>query len=434
MLGSIAHLSFCMQRDGRPRFKPSVPYKRFESSKTDPGASGHTGPETRTTASQSSSHVHRTKSETPVVAWVAFVCCFSCGSSPHGGVTTVASSLYARSDTNATTVYSPRVHVAGKIGESLGVDTAVALDSWTGASIDVTTAATQAIHEVRKEITVGGFYEFSDATLSGGYRYSGENDYWSNGGVVNLTVDTAENNTSLGLAVFGSQDVVGRAGDPGFKRDQGSLGARVSLTQVIDAKSLVQLSWETTRVSGYQAGPYRYVAISGEGTCASTVTPAPFCLPESVPGLRFRNAAIASGRRALGEHTSMGLSYRLYFDDWGLLSHTIAPDFTWLISEHATLSLNYRYYTQGAADFYRERYLVALEDVRSITRDRELSAMYSNRLGLGYAYEFALGDEGSTFLTAALRSGVTRYTYLAFLGLKQVDALEGTFLLSLDFR
>ena len=49
-------------------------------------------------------------------------------------------------------VETPRLRVAGKVGESLGVETAIALDAWTGASVDVTTAATKAIHEVRKEI------------------------------------------------------------------------------------------------------------------------------------------------------------------------------------------------------------------------------------------------------------------------------------------
>jgi len=363
------------------------------------------------------------------------LCCLAganCGPSPKGGVTTVASSLYARSDTNATTVWSPRVHVAGKLGESAGVDTAIALDSWTAASIDITTAATSAVHEIRSEVTAGGFYEFENATLAAGYRYSTENDYWSNGGVASLTVDMASNNTTLGIAGFGSKDTVGRAGDPGFKKPQSSIGGRLSLTQVLDTKSLLQLSWETTSVEGYQAGPYRFVAVGGTdtGLCAGS---APFCLPEAVPGQRLRSAAIATLRRALGDHASLGASYRFYFDDWGLSSHTLSPDLAWLITEHGTLSLNYRYYTQSDADFYRPRYLGGLGDVKYLTRDRELSSLYSHRIGLGYSHEIDVGEEGGAVLTTAFRGGVTRYEYLAFVGLEQVDALEGTLLLSLDW-
>jgi len=355
--------------------------------------------------------------------------CSACGTSGSVGVTSVSSALYTRVDSNATTVWAPRTSFSGKLGESVGVDAAIAVDSWTGASIDVTTAATQAVHEVRKEVTAGGYYQFEDVTVGGGYRYSTENDYWSNGGVLNATIDMANNNTTLGVSLFGSVDTVGRAGDPGFERGQQSLGTRLSLTQVIDTKTIVQLSVETTRVTGYQAGPYRFVAIGGEGTCAGV---APFCVPEVVPNLRYRSAAIAQVRRALGEHFSAGIQYRFYIDDWGVYSHTAAPDLTLRIGDHGMLSATYRYYTQGEANFYRPRYVGEAGVPRYVTRDRELSALYSNRVGLGYQHEFEL-DQGNAVLTMAFRGGLTRYEYLAFVGLKSVNALETTFLLSLGF-
>jgi len=59
------------------------------------------------------------------------------------------------------------------------------------------------VHEVRKEVTAGAYYEFGVATLSGGYRYSTENDYWSNGGVGNLTLDLFSKNTTLVFSGFG---------------------------------------------------------------------------------------------------------------------------------------------------------------------------------------------------------------------------------------
>jgi hypothetical protein len=362
------------------------------------------------------------------VAWALIA--LGCGEHRVAGVTTAASALYARSDSNATTVWAPRMHVAGKLGDSLGVETAVAMDSWTGASIDVVTAATHAIHEVRTEVTAGGSYEFSHASLGGGYRYSTENDYWSNGGVGTLSIDMADKNTTLALTGFGSRDTVGRAGDPNFKEAQSSAGGRGSLTQIINASTLVQVSWETTHVTGYQAGPYRFVAIGGQGTCASL---APLCVPESVPGERFRHAAVARGKHAFGDHVSLGLEYRFYVDSWAVRSQTISPAANFLLSDADTLALSYRYYTQSEARFYRPRYLDPDEQLSYVTRDRELSALYSNRLGLSYEHDFEIGD-GDKVLTAVLRGGVTRYRYLAFVGLTSVDALEGTFLLSLAFR
>jgi hypothetical protein len=365
----------------------------------------------------------------PLFALVCALAALGCGRSPVGA-TTASSALYARTDSNATTVWSPRMRVAGSIGEAAGVEAAVALDAWTGASVDVTTAATKAIQEVRKEVTAGAHYTFSDLTISGGYRYSNEPDYWSHGGIGTFALDLANHNTTLALALFGNRDEVGRAGDPSFKKPQGALGARLSLTQVIDTQSLIQLSWETTRVNGFQASPYRYVAIGGQGTCASS---APLCLPEHAPDERLRHAAVVRGRRALGRHVSVGLEYRFYFDDWGLRSQTVAPDLAFLVVEHGTLSLGYRYYTQNEADFYKPRYLLASDANHYVTRDRELSAMYANRLSLGYKHDFELGT-GGCVLSSALRTGITRYKYLAFVGLERVDALEGTVLLSLDWR
>jgi len=361
----------------------------------------------------------------------------SCTDTKTVGVTTAASALYSRADTNATTVWSPRMRVAGKVGESLGVETAIALDAWTGASVDVTTAATKAIHEIRKEVTAGGYYELPHVTVGGGYRYSTENDYWSNGGVGTLTIDMADKNTTLALAGFGSRDTVGRAHDPGFKQPQSSAGGRLSLTQILDASSLLQVAWETTRISGYQASPYRFVAVGGTGICRGTpstsVTAIDSCGPELVPDERYRHAASARGRRALGEHVSTGLEYRFYFDSWGVLSHTIMPDLTLRLSEYDTLAFDYRYYTQGAADFYKPRYLAASDALGYRTRDRELSELYSHRLGLRFAHAFEFAD-GARVLTTALRSSVTRYKYLAFVGLSSVDALEATLLISLDWR
>jgi hypothetical protein len=356
-----------------------------------------------------------------------------CGESHKVGLASVSSTLYARTDTDHTTVWSPRQRLSAKLGESAGLETAFAVDTWTSASIDIRTSATKIlVHEVRKEVTAGGYYEFPNATLGGGYRYSAENDYWSNGGVANLSVDMADNNTTLGIATFGSKDLVGRSGDPNFhKKPQDSFGGRLSLTQVIDPKTVLMVSWETTKITGYQASPYRRVAVGGSGTHESLGTRSDV---EIVPGERFRSALVLHGRRAVGDRLSLGLEYRFYTDNWGLYSHTVAPDLAWLVSDHGTFRLGYRYYTQSEADFYRPRYRDSSAPLGFRTRDRELSALYSNRVGLSYLHEFELGEQGTTVLTAALRTGVTRFTYLAFVGLTQVDALEGTALLSLDWR
>lgn len=362
-------------------------------------------------------------------------------------LTPVKTALYARADSDAITVWAPRLHAGAELGDSTKLDAVYAVDVWTGASIDVVTAATEAIHEVRHEIVPSISHELSHVTLSGSYRYSTENDYWSHGGVVGIDVDMASNNTTLSLAVLGSQDIVGRSGDPGFRRPQESLGGRVALTQVLSKKSLAQISWDTVRLTGYLASPYRYVALGGDGLCsreiavgadlptrAAPADPGALCLPEAHPHERIRNAVTGKMRFALGEVASLGLNYRFYFDDWGILSHTIWPDLAFVLGEHATLRLMYRYYVQGEADFYQARYLNVEAPPRYLSRDRKMSPLYNNRVGLEYLHDFELGASGDTVFTLAMRAGLTRFYYHAFVGLTEVDVLELTGLLGMTFR
>lgn len=363
----------------------------------------------------------------------------SCNGSSAVGPQTMSSALYARQDSDSTTVWAPRLHLGARVGESAGVDMTYAVDAWTGASIDVVTSASKTpVEEVRTELSASSYYEFKNATISGGYRYSGENDYWSHGGVTNVTIDMADNNSTLGVAVFGSRDIVGRSGDPDFTRQQTSLGGRLSLSQVVNVNTVLQASWESTHLSGFLASPYRFVGLGGNGICGA-IPGAPaanafLCLPESHPHARTRNAATLSGRRALGSYASLGLTYRFYIDDWGILSNMLAPDLALLAGDHGTFKLLYRYYAQGEADFYRTSYGAASPALSFYTRDRKMSAMDTNHVGLEYVHEIEVGESGDKVLTAALRTGYTRFHYQAFLGLTTVNAYEGTFLLSLDFR
>jgi hypothetical protein len=112
---------------------------------------------------------------------------------------------------------------------------------------------------------------------------------------------------------------------------------------------------------------------------------------------------------------------------------TVQPDVTWLVSRRGTLSLWFRHYTQKEARFYRPRYF-DLQGVQGYaTRDRKLSAFYTDGLGSSYLYELPVGH-ADTVLVAGVRAAVTTFEYRAFVGLRHVIALETTALLSLQFR
>jgi hypothetical protein len=355
--------------------------------------------------------------------WVA------CGSA--NGVRTADTSVYVRSDTDSTTVINPRAPVGARFADRVGIDATYAMDSWTGASIDVVTAATGAIHELRHEINGAISGEASHVKIGANYRYSMENDYWSHGGVINMDIDMAEKNTTLSLAVLGSLDTVGRAGWNTFRKDQDSIGGRLSLVQVLDTKTLLQLSADFVRLAGFQSSPYRYVGYGGMGLCREV---AAGCIEEIHPRERMRTSLSGRIRRAFGSIVSMGLDYRYYFDDWGVDSHTVTPDLALLIGAHGTLSMDYRFYWQSHADFYRSTYPGPLSSYQYLTRDRKLSAMMQHHAGLEYRHEVPTGESGSTVLQLGARAGYTLILYSEFIGLSRVDVIEATALMGLLFR
>ncbi len=337
--------------------------------------------------------------------------------------------MFVRADSDRTTIVTPTVSVAADVTSTTNVEASYEIDAWTGASIDVVTAATGAIEEIRHEADVAVTQRIGEISLVASYRFSTEPDYRSHGGVLGGRIELGRKNTTLGLDLLGSVDTVGRAGDPFFEQAQRSVGARASVTQLLGKRTLAEVAWETTRAAGYLASPYRWVAIGGDGICNAS---APFCIPEHVPDARVRNSVFARARRALGSAWSAGLEYRLYFDDWGVRSHAIAPDVAWRITEQGVLSLRYRYYTQGEATFYRPRYFDLMSSSGFATRDRKLSTFFSNEVGASFLQRFTL-EGRDVVIVAGGRTTVSGIDYQAFVGLERVLAVELTALVGLEF-
>lgn len=343
----------------------------------------------------------------------------SCG---HGAsIDHASSNVYGRKDSDATTIVSPALRVGGVVGPAT-VETEYTVDAWTGASVDVITAATPAIHERRHEGDLSVGYERGPVAITSNYRLSVENDYLSHGLTLGTRLALAKKNTIVGLDALVTADVVGRSGDPHYAKPVDSVGGRFTLVQILDKQTLAELGWQTIVVDGFQSSPYRFVALGDMGTCGSL---APFCIPEHVPDHRIRNAFTTRVRRALGGRASTELDYRFYFDDWGIQSHALEPELAVRVADDKTLSLRYRYTAQSEAFFYRPRYFDIASTDGFVTRDRKLSAVIANEIGLQYLQR-SESLESSRVVTWGLRTTVSRVDYLAFVGLDHVWAVELT--------
>jgi hypothetical protein len=339
--------------------------------------------------------------------------------SPEPGRVETSASLYVRADTDHTTVVSPRARLRTRVGDERShLDVVYAVDAWTSASIDVRTAASPTVREQRDELGLGLDRAWAWGRIALGYRLSHEVDYLSNSAALSVEADALQRSVTLSASAFAGGDVVGRAGDEGFRRAIGYGGLHLGYTHVLTKTTLLQAAMELRGQHGYLASPYRWVSLGAAGSCAHAVG---LCIPEQHPDRRIRATAVVRARQALSRRWSLGAGYRLYGDSWGVLGHTGILDLRVMPMPAITLGLEGRGYTQGAAEFYRAAY----SDVPAqgfVTRDRELSSMWNARIGLLADGRFSLG-RGIVLTVGALVAGGT-YGYRAFFGLERVAALE----------
>ena len=143
-----------------------------------------------------------------------------------------ATALYVRTDTDHTTVVSPRVRAGVQLGEATRVDATYAADVWTSASIDIrTSASVRPVTEQRDEMDLALNQDLGDLKLRAGYRFSIEHDYVSHGVTLGGAYSFADNAATLDLNLRAIADTVGRAGDPQLSRAASAPSTEVSASR-----------------------------------------------------------------------------------------------------------------------------------------------------------------------------------------------------------
>lgn len=163
----------------------------------------------------------------------------------------------------------------------------------------------------------------------------------------------------------------------------------LGVTQVISPRLVTQLNYSLGTSTGYHNDPYKILSVvdAGNGSTLGYVF-------ERRPDSRLRQSLFAAAKYALGEDV-LDASWRLYADDWGVLSHTLDVAYRWEFGGgRHYLQPHMRYYTQTAADFYRHS-LVAGSDVdaagtlrngSNASADPRLAAFSATTFGLKYGY------------------------------------------------
>jgi hypothetical protein len=264
-------------------------------------------------------------------------------------------------------------------------------------------------------------------TLVIGSHLSTEHDYTSLGANVGLSRDFNRRNTTLSASAAFSHDLVRPEGgipvplssmgafteqegegegeaDDDFEgtsgrsdRSKNVFDAVFGLTQVLDRQMLVRFNYSFNHSSGYLNDPYKLLSIVQSRSGTDPGEPVDY-IYESRPDNRSKHALYAEVRRYVHGHT-VNLSYRYFWDSWGIKSNTVDLRYRLPLSAGHALEPHVRWYRQSAADFYRS-YLVDGSSVPAhASADYRLAPFHALTVGLQYLFpvapktQFSIGAE-----------------------------------------
>ena len=251
--------------------------------------------------------------------------------------------------------------------------------------------------------------------LNVGGHLSWEHDYSSFGVNSGITRDFNRRNTTLGVSAAYTHDIVRPAGgapDPltsmpppsndgeGEEEDEGGeagpgegkdvFDVVAGVSQILGRNTIARLDYSLSRSSGYLNDPYKILSVVQDENSAAPGEPSDY-LYESRPDTRNKQALFSELRRYIAGST-LDLSYRYFWDDWGITSHTADVFLRLPVRGDHAIEPHFRWYRQSEADFYNA-YLVGGQAVPNYaSADSRLAAFDAVTYGLTYSLPVDAGS------------------------------------------
>ena len=224
---------------------------------------------------------------------------------------------------------------------------------------------TASFHDHRIAANAGySFLVDPDTRLKASGAFSIERDYTTFSGNLGVSHDFNDKNTTLALSVNLEHDISRPFnGTPtgfedlnsqiaGGNDTKSTYGVLAGITQTVTRFWLTQLNYNFSQEKGYQSDPYRVLSVVDPSSGA----PLDY-LYENRPRDRTRQSVYWGNKLALGP-TVADVSLRYYHDNWGINSITAEVSEQVPIGRFMYVKPMFRYYHQGAANFY-QGYLVS---------------------------------------------------------------------------
>lgn len=349
-------------------------------------------------------------------------------------------SILYYSEQDRVTVIEPVVFLKKTFADESTVNVRLVFDSMTGASPNGATAtnAPQTFTSpsgLTTYTTPAGetpLYDFDDERVAlavelekpvnrmrrvvYGANASVEGDYYSLGASATLLQDFNDRLTTLTAGIAGSYDVVTPEGGtpvamrllsaPPTGDEEGEGGesktladAIVGVTQVLSRRALMQLNYSVGYVSGYLTDPYKVISVV-DGSTGATLD----YRYEGRPDSRLRQSLYWKGVYHFNRDV-VNLSYRYFWDDWGITAHTVDLHYRFELWKGSYLQPHLRYSKQTAADFYHHS-LVSTDPVpQYASADYRLGDLLTTTVGLKLGVPVGRNGELSLRVESMKQSG-----------------------------
>ena len=277
-------------------------------------------------------------------------------------------------------VRSPSLYALVPLSDTLTVEGSLVYDSVSGASPlhhdTVSGASGRGIGDYRSAADAKLTKYFGGSAIAVGAAYSREQDYISRAASFEWRTWSADRNRTYAIGVGAAKDRIDApegVNGPVLDQPRETYDYLLGITQVLDARSLVEssLTWSAGR--GYYADPYK--------------------LHDTRPDRRRICAWLTHYNRYFpARDATLRLAYRYLDDSFGDRSHMLEASWVQALSHGFTLTPTLRYLTQSAARFYRDPpFPEGFVPGELYTADARLSAFGAVTLGLRLAKELPHG-------------------------------------------
>jgi hypothetical protein len=334
-----------------------------------------------------------------------------------------ADAMYHSYDGGGVTIDGPSVLVRKNFAETVSASANYYVDNVTSASIDVITSGASEYGEKRTEFSLGADYLYDKSIFSAGYTNSEENDYTADTWYFNVSQDFFGDLSNLSFSYARGDDEVRQNGNDDFAEDIVRNSYRLGFSQVLRPNLIMALNYEAITDEGYLNNPYRSYRYLTDPLDED----AGYQLAQEVyPDTRTSDAASMRMLYYFPWRATMGVNYRYFSDDWGIDAHTVQFSYTHTFRDRWILDAKYRYYEQGASDFYGDLFLTPSQDEKDYrARDKELSQFSSNSVSLHLSYELPVRNRLMDRSAISLQWDKIYFDYEDFSDLTDITAPPG---------